>query len=615
MSISTRALAAGALAVALASPASATIWEVNGASAACSDAGAGTLAAPFCTIGKGASVALAGDVVNVAAGLSREQVTPPTSGGAGLPISFRGAPGASVLGTDNLSGAGRWTLEPGSTTLYSTAFDPQSATQQVFVDGMRLAGPTATLAEVTASSFFFDNPGNRLYVNLAGVNPGSRAVEAGARSYGFNVDGRTDLVVQGFEVRGQNTSAIRVRAASRVAIRNNRLLRTKDFVLLVEGTTLPTTTSDVELSRNEVLEGLTAGIRLRNNVSAALVQGNSSHHNGDHGLLASGTANSRFTRNAFYANAKPGGFFTTGLRIDGNSDGNTIDRNVAYENQDSGFQVSGGSDRNLFVRNLSYANGDHGFDIRENDGTRVVSNTSHGNFNDGFSIEGAVTNASLRNNIAAENGIFNGGNELWVDAGSTAGFTSDYDVFFHSTGINTVEFGGAVYATVAAFRTATGNEPHGSGTNPNFLNPAADDFHPGAGPAIDSADAGASGFELLDLNGLPPIDQTVADTGAGAPTYADRGALEAVDAPPVARLAVTPRRARIGEPITADATASTDDVRIVTYRFQWDDGTTTTQAGPVATHAFATRGTRQVRLTVTDSAGQTSTTQQVVQAR
>ena len=614
MSIAIRALAASALAVALASSASATVWQVSAANAACSDAGAGTPATPFCTIGRAAAAAVAGDVVNVAAGLYREQVSPPTSGAAGLPITFLGAPGAAVLGTESLAGAGRWTLEPGSSTRYSTAFDPQSATQQVFVDGARLVGPKATLAEVTANSFFFDNPGNRLYVDLAGANPGSRAIEAGARSYGFNVDGRTDLVVQGFEVRGQNTSAIRVRTATRVTIRSNRLLRTKDFVLLVEGTTTPT--SDVELAGNEVLEGFTAGIRLRNGVSAALVQGNASHHNGDHGLLASGTSNSRLTRNTLYANAKPGGFFTTGLRIDGDSDDNKIDRNIAYENQDSGFQASGGSDRNLFLRNLSYANGDHGFDIRENDGTRVVSNTAHGNFNDGFSIEGAVANVSLRNNIAAENGIFNGGNELWVDATSTVGFSSDYDVFFHSTGINTVEYGGAVYATVNAFRLATGNEAHGSGANPNFANAGADDFHPGSGPAIDSADAGAPSFEPLDLDGIAPIDQAaVADTGAGVPAYADRGALEARDGAPVARLSLTPKRVQIGQAVVADASTSTDDVGIVSYRFEWDDGTATTQAGPVATHAYTARGVKHVRLTVTDGAGQTSTVQQVVQVR
>jgi PKD repeat protein len=339
------------------------------------------------------------------------------------------------------------------------------------------------------------------------------------------------------------------------------------------------------------------------------------HHNGDHGLDASNTTSSRFTGNRFYANVKPGGGFATGMRLITESDDNQVDRNIAYENQDSGFQASSGSDRTMFVRNLSYANQDHGFDIRECDGPRAISNTAAGNVNDGFSIEGGVTNALLRNNIAAENGIFTGGNELWVDVNSTGGFSSDYDVMYRSSAPNTtIEYGGASYASVAAFTVATGNEAHGSGANPNFVNVAADNFHPGFGPAIDAADASASGFQALDLDGLPPLDQPgVANTGAGVPNYADRGALEAVDTGPLANLTVTPKKVRINQFVTANASASRDDIGIVSYRFAWGDGQVTTQAGPIATHSYATKGNKKVVLTVTDTAGHTATKQAVVQ--
>ena len=619
MSIAGRALVAGMLAIATASPALAAVYEVNGANLSCSDVGAGTLAQPFCTIGKGAAVAVAGDTVNVAAAVYREQVVLPTSGAAGLPITFHGAAGARVLGTDDLSGAGLWTLEAGSTTRYSASFDPSSASAQVFVDGVRLAGPVASAADVVANSFYFDNPNNRLYVDIGGANPGTHTVEAGARSFGFLADGKTDLVVEGFEVTGHNTNAIRVQNGSRVVIRNNRLLSSVSFVLAVQGTTTPTTTDHVEVTGNEVAGGLTSGIRLRNNVTLSLVQGNVVHDNGDHGLDASNTTNSRFTGNTFYANVKAGGGFATGMRLITESDDNQIDRNIAHDNQDTGFQSSGGSDRNLFVRNLSYANQDHGFDIRECDGPRLISNTAANNVNDGFSIEGTVTNpvtnAYLRNNVAGENGIFTGGNELWVNVNATGGFSSDYDVLFRSSAPNTtIEYGGVAYASVADFRTATGNEAHGSGSNPSFVNVAADNYHPGPGPAIDSADASASGFEQLDLDGLPPLDQPgVADTGAGIPTYADRGALEAVDAAPVARLSVTPKKVNVGQLVTANASASTDDVGIASYRFEWGDGQVTTQTGPVATHSYATKGTKHVRLTVTDVSGQTGTAQAVVQ--
>jgi PKD repeat protein len=115
---------------------------------------------------------------------------------------------------------------------------------------------------------------------------------------------------------------------------------------------------------------------------------------------------------------------------------------------------------------------------------------------------------------------------------------------------------------------------------------------------------------------MPPLDQPgVADTGAGVPTYADRGALEALDAAPLAKLTVTPKRTTRFVPVTANASASADDLGIVSYRFEWGDGTSTTQAGPVATHAWSTTGSKKVRLTVTDTAGQTATVQVTVQVR
>src|SRR5262245_48265701 len=214
-----RMLLLGALVVGLASPALAVTYQVN-AAAACP--GSGTAAAPYCTIGNAAAVAVAGDVIQVAGGIYREQVTPPTSGSAGLPITYRGAAGARILGTNSLTGAGLWTLYAGST--YSTPYNPPTNPAQVFVDGVGLA-LAASKDTVSAGGFFFDTAAVVLYVNLGGDNPGSHAVEAGARSFGFSVDGKSYLVIEGFEVSGHNTNGIRARTVSNVVIRNNRVLR------------------------------------------------------------------------------------------------------------------------------------------------------------------------------------------------------------------------------------------------------------------------------------------------------------------------------------------------------------------------------------------------------
>ncbi len=74
------------------------------------DANAGTSTnAPFKTIQKCASIAVAGDTCQIAGGVYHETVSPAHSGTAGAPITFTSAPGASVTidGTDGVSG---WTL-------------------------------------------------------------------------------------------------------------------------------------------------------------------------------------------------------------------------------------------------------------------------------------------------------------------------------------------------------------------------------------------------------------------------------------------------------------------------------------------------------------------------
>ena len=110
-------------------------WVNN--TVACSDTGAGTQAAPFCTITQGTKKAInPGDTVHVAPGTYREQVTVNASGTATDPITVTGdAPGVIVLGTRALSGAALWTAT--GTSAWSTPYSPPSTPRQVFVDGNR----------------------------------------------------------------------------------------------------------------------------------------------------------------------------------------------------------------------------------------------------------------------------------------------------------------------------------------------------------------------------------------------------------------------------------------------------------------------------------------------
>jgi len=61
----------------------------------------------------------------------------------------------------------------------------------------------------------------------------------------------------------------------------------------------------------------------------------------------------------------------------------------------------------------------------------------------------------------------------------------------------------------------------------------------------------------------------------------------------------------VGEPVTFDAGGSTDNVGIVSY--EWDFGDGTTGTGKTTTHTYASPGTYTVTLTVKDAAGNTHT--------
>ncbi len=118
--------------------------------------GNGSLANPWKTIGKAASIATAGDTVKIRAGTYRETVTPANSGTAGNPITYEPYNGESVTisGADLVTGA--WTVHSGNIYKKTVTLSMGDWKNQVFVDGvsMQLArwpnAGTSLLAPSTA---------------------------------------------------------------------------------------------------------------------------------------------------------------------------------------------------------------------------------------------------------------------------------------------------------------------------------------------------------------------------------------------------------------------------------------------------------------------------------
>jgi parallel beta-helix repeat protein len=515
-------LAVAVVAVASAPAQAATTRWVDG-SVACSDAGPGTQATPYCTIGRGAKAAQPGDTVMVAPGVYREDVRPPRSGTSSSPITFQASgPGVTVQGSTDVTDPTSWSRGAGDA--WVRAFTAAVPTQ-VFVDGGRLAKATSSSA-TTTGSFFFDAANSRFYVDVGGDNPGlGHTVEASSRKYGFSLSGRSWVAIDGFDIRYQNSYGVRVSGGSNVALSNLTVTASASAGIYLE-----TPNTDSSVVGSEVSSSLGRGIKL-SGVSGATLAGNDTHDNGDHGTSLTNSSANVIRGNASHDNAVPGRRQAVGIDLYG-SDGNVIRGNTLYHNQDSGMNTRSGSDDTLVVRNISFGNGDHGFDtvggaLR----TRYVSNTSYGNYKDGFSIEGSSTGTTVRNCIAVDNGLTTGEFDLYVSRDAFPGFTSDFDLFWNSSAGSAVRANGVRYATLSAFRNATVHEDHGVDADPRLASPATGDVSLTSGsPAIDAADATVVGFEPLDHDDVAPFDDPATpNTGLGAgalPAYADLGARE-----------------------------------------------------------------------------------------
>lgn len=599
----------------------ATTWVVDGSNPACYDFGAGTSAQPLCTLLRGTIRAQPGDTVQVLPGTYREQVHPP-SGTPGAPVRFEAmGPGVKVVGSRDVSDPTQWSHVAGD--IWSRGYlNPSGQPQMMFMDDTLLTKGTSA-STLGVGEWFWDNVARVLYANVGGGNPGTgHILEVGALSFGFQLGGKTNVIVEGFEVSRQNFHAVNVGPSSTgvpagtLDVRNLLVTETGSYGINVDDAN----SGDVEISDNTVTKAGSHGIRLRN-ASNVDVLGNSSYANLNSGFAVHAANGNRLIGNIAYDNSNPRFRVANGIDVnlgtvngvDVGSANNVLRNNLLYNNQDSGLQIYNGSTGNRVVRNISYGNGDHGFDTLRSTGTRYISNTAYGNFRDGISIEGLSTGTSVFNNISVDNGIGQEGYDLWVDDdGSVQGLASDYNLFWKSVPGTVIKVNDGEYASVAAFRQATPYEDHGVGANPRFVNPTAGDFHLLSGsPAIDSAHAGIPGFEPTDLEGaILKDDLAAANTGAGTPPFADRGALE-FDPPPPPNAVLTLSSAGGMAPfqLTASASSSSHPAgTIQSYTFDFGNGRIVgPQSSPTAGNTYPRVGQYAVKLTVRDTRGASST--------
>ena len=507
-------------------------YYVDLSSPNCSNVGPGTEAQPYCSI----SAAVAahhgpGVTIYVKPGVYREQVTVPASGTAGSPFVLEALGEVVVDGSDDYSSPTLWVHYLDDIYLApSVSWNPL----QVFMDGARLT-PSVVAPESLLSNTFTWVSGEGLYVNANGDEPGDHELLVGRRNYGFNMSTKSWITIDGFGVAHTESRGIFLNSGC----------------------------ADIVVSRDTVSFANSYGIHAVNGLRI-LVEACRSSDNNFHGIgLTAGSTACTLRANESLRNADPDARRANGIHLF-SAPGNIIYGNRVHDNQDSGLHFGDSANNCLAYNNRSWNNGDHGYDHLNATGTIHVHNVAFGNYRDGFSIEDTSPNSRLHDCIAIDNGLTTNRFDLWVNNPSLVGFVSDYNIFWNSTSQAPIKTGVTIYATLAAYQAASGQDAHSLQANPLFVNGPQGDFHLMAGsPAIDAGTSGVPNWPPLDAGGMARVDDpATANTGAGPVLFPDRGSFEfltdqapVVTAPPNATVFETDSMAIVVTAIDPDGDA------------------------------------------------------------
>jgi parallel beta-helix repeat protein len=343
-------------------------------------------------------------------------------------------------------------------------------------------------------------------ITFVPATPGTVTVTGG--SNGFSVTSKAYVVIRGFIVTGTTGPGIVATTSNNITIDGNHVS-----------------------NAGQPVNGLTAnGIKLSGTTSSVVLN-NVTDHNSDAGVLVTTSAdNNQIHHNTSFANAR--GYVRAAAGFDlRNSTGNSVFDNVSHDNEDSGFNMWTGTTfgSNSAYDNVAYNNGDHGIDVHNAVDARIIANTVYGNYDSGIEMT-TSTGTLVANNVSVDNGINSArtSGEIRVDGPSVATTTLNDDLVWLRTPGVMFDFNGVKYASLAAFRAATGQESRGIEGDPRFVSVAGADFHLLAGsPAIDAANTGAAGQPGVDFDGNGRFDDPATpNTGVGPVGYADRGAFE-----------------------------------------------------------------------------------------
>jgi len=428
----------------------------------------------------------------------REQLTVPSSGSAGSPITF-GAYGTGAQPIIN----GATLITPGSSwsNAGSNTWSAAVTTQPNVVAFNGVIGTNVASQALCVSAGEWYWASNVLYVystsspDTVYTNPG---VESGARSAAVLTSSKSYVTVTGINAKFTNGAAIVVSGGTGVIVAGNSLYGTDEGILGEDQT------ANLTISNNTVSYTTQAGIctYLDSNpysVSGLTITGNEVDHSGMYGIdISYLQASSPLLIEYNFVNvAAMLGTGNQGIGVLGGSNPYTGTGIVAYnvvccvawngagilvDTEMIGLQIYG---------NISYGNQGGGIGVWQSSGVKVYNNTIYNNGNTGTSAYGGCLsvggigggrNSLLKNNICLSNS-----KNVFVDSdATTTGLVIDYNLYGND-GASMFNWKGTNY-NFASWKTNSsqdGDSP--TLADPKLANPTGLQFWLATGsPAIDA---------------------------------------------------------------------------------------------------------------------------------
>ena len=442
-----------------------TTYYVN-KTVTCSDSNPGTNpAAPFCTIGKGATEAMAGDTVLVLAGTYAETVNAVRSGTAGNPITFSATPGVIVTGNGTATGSAFRVVAQNYIVIDGFTINNTKE------NGMYLSGSNLTVS----NNIVTNSAANGIYVvDSSSATISDNTISASGQNpallgqgHGIYLKNTTTSTVDG-NTTHHNWDGIRLSASSNNTVSENISYANVDGnkgngIAMIAGSNYNTILKNITYANRD------SGLQFETS-TGNFALGNLSYHNGDHGMDVTDHAlNHIIISNTIQGN------HTAGINLEQSSTGSTVVNNIVADNGQA--PIEGRRAYNIYVDNSSVS------------GTNIDYNL--------YWMTSPYTRQIDWNGV--------GYNSLAAFQAATIG-QEDHGVQ-----------GNPLFIAPAA-----------PVLDPYAITVVTGDYHinPGS-PAIDSANSAAPNEPSTDMEGNPRSDDPSSpNTGAGTFAYYDRGAYE-----------------------------------------------------------------------------------------